>query len=311
MAGPIGRSRPGRYSSLLAALGVLLVVMWSPVASANASAPKEVTGAAGGVVESVTDTAAEAVPDVPAPELPPVPVAVPPPPAPSEAPADPPASSPEPAPEPAAPPADPVSKVSHTVAKAVGGGSSHAAVDQVTGAATEAVGAVTGAPPEVDRSTPGEPGRSTSESAAPTAAGDARPVEGGPASSRVEPTTFAPVSWFMARVWPAIALERGSGQGAPLGEITLPEPGEIRVPSLTRVAHDLFLGLKGSRPVSANLPLPAHPAASDRAPTPPWDSVLSSGARIALYVAIAALLALLAFMLRTELSSAPGRPGHR
>jgi len=321
VAGPTGKSRPRWSSFPLAVLAVLAIFAWALVPTTSASAPKakDVTDAADSVVEEVTTTTEEAVPDPPAVELPPVPAA--PSADPPEVPASPPASPATPAEPPAATP-NPVSDLPNNVSKVVRGAKSHPAVGAVTGGTKEAVGAApdpVGAVPEAaaeaDRQASDETGASPSARVGQGAAGEVQPAEH-TGSSTVAAPEFAPASWFLAHVWPAIALEAGGEPGAALSGITLPalpanlEPG---IPPLAQIAGDLFQGLEGSRPVSANLPLPLpdRPAASDRAPTPPWESALSSGARIALYVAIAALLALLAFMLKTELSSAPGRPGHR
>jgi hypothetical protein len=286
---------------LLGIAVVFSLAFAAPSATASAGEGSKVTDQ---VVETVTTTVEGAIPDPPVVEAPPIPVT--PPAVPTEIPADPPSPPAEP---PAAAP-DPVSDLPDSVSKVVGGIKPHAAVDAVTGGSDEAATVVPDAAVQADRPPSREPGVDPGSGADQAAAGAGPPAED-PDRSSGEATQFAPVTWFLAHVWPAVAVESGSARGAVLSRIALPPTGEPGIPPLTQIAGDLFLGLNGSRPVSADLPPSASPPAADRSATPPWSSALSSGARIALYVGIAALLALLAYMLRTEFSSVPGRPGHR
>jgi hypothetical protein len=263
----------------LLGLAVVLALAFG-VPSSAAALPGEESKVPDSVVETVTTTVEGVVPDPPAVKPPPVPAA--PPSEPAEVPADPPS---QPA-EPTAAAPDPVSNLSHGVSKVVQDVSPPAS-EAVEGVAREAA------------------------SASQTPGGDVQPAEDSGASTGDAPE-FTPVSWFMIHVWPAVAIERGWGPGAALGGTNFPLTGDPGASPLARFAAALFPGLKESRPVSADLPPTASPPAADksRSPTAPWESALSSGARIALYIAIAALLTLLAYMVRTELSSLPGRPGH-
>jgi hypothetical protein len=280
-------------------LGLAVLFALATFAPSSAAAlPDEGSNVTDTVVETVTTTVEGAIPDPPAVEPPPVSVA--PPSVPAETAADPPSL-------PAVPTAavpDPVSKLPQSVSKVVEGTTPHAAVGAIAGGAPDTPSAAPGPVNEADRPLPG----ASDASAGQSPRGEVQPAEDS-GNSTVETPKFAPVSWFLANVWPAVALQRGGGPGSVLSGITLPSTAEAA--PLARIVGDLVPGLNESRPVSADLTPPESAAASDRASTPPWDSALSSGARVALYIAIAALLALLAYLVRTEFSSVPGRPGHR
>jgi hypothetical protein len=266
----------------------------SPFAAAD-SLPEEVGNVTGPVVETVTGATGAAVAT---PEEAPAPPAIPPPaPAPPvqvDVPVDPP---PLPAGvTTAAPPA------ASALPDAVTDGSSHVlspAVDKAAGG--EATRAVT---PH-----PSEPSQQLPETAA-TSAGDASnnaPPEAGETSNpEARPVAFAPAAWFVAHIWPAIALKGGDDFG-------------VLAAVETAVFGDSVTTSPGP-PASAPEP-PAQPDAQPPALTPgtmtthpgstPVAAALSIGVKLALLSGIAALLAFLALTLRREFSSAPGTPGHR
>jgi hypothetical protein len=278
---------PVRCVSCLA--GALLISLIAGAPRGFAALPDEAAGAAGAIVE--TATGAAPVPDLP--QTAPPQVSVP------EVP-----STPEAVPTPSQVTRTP-SDTTSTVSSASGGSSS---VEGIAGAAKQRANAIAKAAPE---STP-----SFSRSVGGGPSPDFR--EGARRGDRVTPrgeertperSESAPVAWFLAYVWPAIALTSGSEH------LTPPTPPSVEgfdiwegpLSSAIRVLHSF--GEDRQPTVSVPGPRPSPPLQSPS--TSALASALSTGVRILFYVAIAALLTLLALTVRAELTPPPRWPRHR
>lgn len=262
-------------------------------AAAAITLPDEVSNVTGPVVETVTGSTGAAGS---APEGTPAPPATPPlaPPVQVDVPADPPSL-----------PADvtgAASDAASTLPDAVPDEALHAPSPPATDGAGEEAGTVTPNAPELSRQPPGTAAASPGDAPA----SDAPPAAREASNPAAPPVGFAPAAWFVAHVWPAIALKGGDGLGvlaaietAVLGGSAAAEP-DPSAPAPEAPAQ-----------MKAQPPALAPGTATTQAGATPVQAALSIGVKLALLSGIAALLAFLALTLRREFSSAPGTPGHR
>lgn len=275
------------------ALVVALVLLGStsPVSSASAGVVKEATNRVGSTVDSVEDTAAGAIPPLPKappPPAPPAPPAPPPPLAPPRATPKPPVTPPPPSSR-----SDPSADAPSTDGTAAAAGRSTGAPGGLGGEASSRVGPT--------RSEGGVSGSVPSERSA--AAGKARPGTAARTPLSVRPAEVAAAGHWIARVWPAIALDGGGAGQAPIvttvGEALLRPAIAVATRSLQAVA-----GV--ARAVGYD---DAPPAGSSPAPDAQRGSLPNVAApadweKIPYLVAMAAILALLAFAIWREFRSA-------
>ncbi len=260
--------------------GVLLLTAAFCAPSASATLVGEVASTAGSVVESATGAPAPSVPGTP-------PTPDPPSPAPEQAPVDPVKASTEAA-----------STYSHEASSLpkdaiaeVGGGAS--AAGEAATDATESTAAAAGTSTETTSSTPAAAGSQSRPSfpGAPAAPGNREP------SSKTAQAT--PVGWFLAYVWPAIALDPRKGLVANLvAGLKASDPLPSSDAAVTPPEAGGGARAGGSPPLREQLETPKSTSGASLGET------LASGAKTLLYAAAAALLALLAFTAWAELSSA-------
>jgi hypothetical protein len=141
---------------------------------------------------------------------------------------------------------------------------------------------------------------------APDAPNSTPPAAGATPSPEARPVGFAPAAWFVANIWPAIALEGGDGLG-----VLSANKRAVLDGSAATSAGPPARAPEASAPPSAQPPALAPGAATTQPSSTPVEAALSIGVKLALLSGIAALLAFLALTLRREFSSAPGTPGHR
>jgi len=278
--------------------GALLLASIVGAPPASATLPGEVVDAAGSAVKSLTaPPASPSSPPSPAPVAPPS-VATPPLP---QAPDD----SVE-LPAGAAPTASHVAaslpdKVTNSSSSATHLPSVLPSVDDVAGGAREPAGTATRGSTEATQ-------RAPASTLGPNS--DRQNQGGGPIASgggkhSIEPAEAAPLRRFFAYVWPAIALWEGRGP------LALSAGWENPVlPPLSEAAQAL-LRVKGIAQTE-NSPPPAGSQAPDAPPATPFGGGASTGVKVLLYVAMAALLGVLALAVREELGLATRLPGrHR
>jgi hypothetical protein len=279
--------------------GVILVGSVSSTPSASATLAGEAAGAVGSTLRSVhaTANAAPSLPSVAPPATPPAPAAPQAPaPAAPQVPVELPSATPTPSPSPTG----------------SGSGADVPSVDGIAGAAGNSVGSVT----RTGRETPkpaAAPARNdggrvpVSQSAPDAGASKATPRASGTASSAPPSVRAAEVAslqrWF-AYIWPAIPL--GGGEAGREWAAWVIE-GDLFRPAIAAIARLLSLVPPTIRAVSDS-PLvgpPATATAPQPAPsnTPPNIPAPADGKRIIYFIALAALLALLAFTLWREFRS--------
>jgi hypothetical protein len=297
-----------RWRRVALVAGAILIGSVSSVPSASATLVGEVADTVGSTVESV-DVTPKAAPSLPS-AMPPAPPATPP--APVATPAAPQAPvklQTEAAPTPSSSPSPSRS-----------GGNVLPSVDGIASVARNSVGSVTSIGKEttqqVAASARNDGSRVSTPSNAPDAgargpdagASKATPRATGIASSAPPSITAAEVAalqrWF-ARVWPAIPLGGGAGRGGAARVI-----GDLFRPVVAAAARLLFLAPLAARAAS-DPPYAGHPQTANapqlalpNAPAP------ADGKRIIYRIALAALLALLAFTIWREFRSVR-RPGVR
>jgi hypothetical protein len=258
-------------------------------ASASATLPDEATEVTGSVVETVTQSPGPAVPAT-VPDAPPT--------VPQQVPVD-----PAPPPPVAAPGGSQVAPaLPHAVSETASpSGGSPSPADRVAHAVRQPADAAARAPTE------------SAGSPSPQGIPATDPGAESPQSTRhadeergIEAPQFAPDAWFLAHVWPAIKLEPDL-KHARTSTLNRPAAG----PDSSSEATSGLLTYRGVGRLAANFPLSESSAAPKSPSSPPWEPVLSTAVRILFYAAIAALLALLALMIRAEISPAARWPGHR
>lgn len=272
--GRFGARRRNHLGCAFAAVALLLGVVPSPAGSA--SLPGEVTATTDSVVETVGGV------------VPPTPTA-------SGVPEAPP-TTPQAAPNvEAAPPQEPTPPAPGVSAlpKVAAGPDVAGSVERTAGVPQQAAGAATGSAPE-SSAAPSLPRDGGAANPYPGARGGGRTARG---EERSTPGfEFTPVRWFLAYVWPAIALTADVPvPTSPIARIERNPQKEVPAIALAPLGHGR------DHQLAATVPLPRHPAPPASATTSPWHTVRATGARILLYFAIAGLLALFAFAVWTEL----------
>jgi hypothetical protein len=287
------RASPMVRKLLRSVLTLAAFAFCAPCAAA-ATLPDEVSNVTDPVVETVTGAtgAAGATPaEAPAPPAAPPPA----PPVRVDIPADPPSL-----------PADATTAASHAASvlpNAVPNASRDSlSTDVVEGASEEAAGTVAPASSGSSQQLPGSP--ATSDGDAP--ANSALPAADEAANPEPGPVGFTPAAWFVAHIWPAIALAGGDG----LVVLAAVEPG-VHGGSATAERGPSARAPGAPAELSAQPPALQPGPMTTRSGSTPVEAALSIGVKLALLSGIAALLAFLALTLRREFSSAPGTPGHR
>lgn len=281
MTWPTGRSwaaSENRSRYALSAAGALLAASILLVPPASATPPSEVTGAAGSVVESATGAPPPSVPlTAPAaPSTPPVP--------PVQVPVD-------PVPTEAAPP--PSHSAPSAVTTEVGAKDGVSAVEGMASAAGEQAAAATGSPAEAASPVPADSAHMRS--------GDARPAPGS-AKQRLRLTEADPVRWFLAYVWPAVALEGHKDPfKALIAGLRMVAPLPLSEAAATASSSGPRGGARAGSPSSPAQQI-GRPASTSEGHS--LAATLAEGAKTLLYAAAAALLALFAFTAWAELRAA-------
>ena len=132
------------------------------------------------------------------------------------------------------------------------------------------------------------------------AAGAAGTASGAPPSIRA--AEVAPVSRWLARIWPAIALGGGNGPAPVAAAVAMAE--ELFRPAAAVVARVLAL-TSSNTPTPMSLPFAEQPATTNAPhPTFPGAAVAADEEETLYLVALMSLLALLAFTVWREFRSA-------
>ncbi len=307
---PLGRSA----SAVVLAIGVILIGAVA-VPTASAGLVEEVTGTVGSTVKSVQD-GANAIPSPPSTTPPTLPSAPTPP-------ATPPSPVATPAPPPQAPVKLPGKEAPAPPSRAGDDSADPPPVDRVAGAVQGAADSVTSAGKEAATRgvTPGRSGnyaatapqhradRGASENPGGRGASENRADQRSEAIVRGSRTSSSPpvavraaevaaLQRWLARVWPAVAL---GGSGAGIIEVIT---GGLFRPALATVAG-LLLANSPILPTSGDASLAGHQggvagAARSSAPNPVPPPPAAEGGSVLYLIAIAALLAMLAFTVWRE-----------
>jgi hypothetical protein len=282
MSWPASKSRAAwKTSRRCAAFTACALLLASAIGGppASASLVGEVAGAAGSVVESATGTPAPSVPSTPppAPSTPPPPQQVPvnPVKAPTEA-------------------ASTYSPGAASDAAATSGADDAPAVERLVDGAGESPASAGEAPTEAS-SVP-VPAGSPPQGARRNAPSSPRGRGHRPALIRA-----TPVGWLLAYVWPAIALDRSEQL---LTAVAAGSKGAGLLPAVLE-AVGMPPGQGGRTQVnSPSPPRERFAMPNSSAGSPALKATLAEGAKTLLYTAVAALLALFAFTVWTELRAA-------
>jgi hypothetical protein len=275
--------------------GAILIGSVSSVPSASATLMGEAADTVGSTVESVdaTPNAAPSLPSAVPPATPPAPVATP------AVPQAPVKLQTEAAPTPSPSPSSP--------------GVNVPSVDGIASAARNSVDSVTSTGKETTQQVAASARNGGSRVSTPpngpdAGASKATPRAIGTASSAPPSITAAEVAawqrWF-ARIWPAIPLGGGAGRGWAARVI-----GDLFRPAAAATARLLFLAPLVAR-AAGDSPFVGHPGTANAPQLAlPNAPASANGKRIIYLIALAALLALLAFTIWREFRSAL-RPGVR
>jgi hypothetical protein len=294
-------NRPGTaferhlWRRIVLVAGAILIGSVSSVPTASATLVGEVADTVGSTVEAVdaTPNAAPSLPGAMPPATPPAPIATP------AAPRAPVKVQTEAAPTPSRSPS--------------GSGVNAPSVDRVAGIARNSVGSVTSTGKKTTQPVVASARNDGSEASIPSNSPDASASRATPravdAPSSAPPSvTAAEVAAskrWLARIWPAISLGGGAGQGW-AGKVA----GGLFRPVAAATARLLFLAPLVARAASDS-PLVGHPGTANSPQLAlPNAPVSADGERVLYLIVLVALLALLAFTIWREFRSAL-RPGVR